>query len=512
MSLNESVGGGKKVRKRGKRGGVKHRKAAARVDGGGVSFSKDKLVQMLSSWDANRRSERRGQVVLPSASPERAVTAGDRVAIAQKVRAGEQNVGLVKRAIEVPARLVGNLKPQANTGLDDFDDELEARFWARAEHAEAFDVAGRFGFLDWQRWVRESKRRDGDCLSVLAEGREQGGRLMCYEALQIGNGSYGDGSQPKNLVDGVYLDKNGGRAGFQLLDGDGKRKMVVPRNRAIYHGSGVRVGRPRSVSSLAHGVANFLDMVEIVADTKHAVKVAALWGAWVENAGGDSGSGDPGEDLRELLVTAGETAEALDEFAGVGEPTSKEFGEVMGAEDFLSGGRVQEFGEGRSLKTMKNDNPSPNVLGLLSWLVRDICADVSPEVMWDASKMSGPGMRFVMAELRRFITHEQEVNRRDCQRVWMYLLAKEAKASRLVIPGEVADCWWKCSWVGEADLTIDKGRDGKLNESLLEKGMRTLEDHWGGDGKGWKDQEEKVIRERLWKEKREKELREEMGL
>jgi capsid protein len=496
------VDGGK--RRRGKRGGRKHRESAQA--GELVSVDRGKLIEALSSYEgARRESMKRGRVILPNANPERAVSSGDRVEIAQKVRAGEQNVGLVKRTIEVPARLVGNLKPQAATGNEDFDAEVEERFWSRAEHAAAFDAAGRFSFLDWQRWCRESKRRDGDALSVLTEGSEGGGRLRCYEALQIGDGHSRGRNRPKNLVDGVFLDKFGGRAGFQLLDGNGKASAVVPRDRAIYHGCEVRVGRPRSVSPLAHSIANFLDATEILSDSKTQVKVAALWGAWVESD--KDGGADPGEDLKDLLRTAGETADALDEFVEAGEPTSEELGEVIGAEDFLGGGRMQEFGAGKSLKTMKNDNPGPNVMGLLSWLVRDICADVSPEVLWDASKMSGPGMRFVMAELRRFIAHEQEVNRRDCQRVWMYLLAKEAKMGRLVIPAEVENSWWKASWIPEADLTIDRGRDGKLDLELLDKGLMTKAEFWGRQGKDWKEEEDRVLRERIWIEAREKELR-----
>ena len=246
-------------RKRGRRGGQKHRKAAEAAAGEMVSVKKEalgKLVNfMSSSWDGARESSRQGYVRLPNTNPEQAVTAGDRVTTAQKVRAGEQNVGLVKRFIEKPALLIGNQMPQANTGNDDFDKEVDECFLARAKYPEAFDAAGRFSFLDWQRWTRESKRRDGDCLSVLTEGAEGGGRLRCYEALQIGTGSW-QGKAPKNLIDGVFLDRNGGRAGFQLLNPDGTRSVKVPRSRAIYHGSEVRVGRPRSVSSLAHGVAN----------------------------------------------------------------------------------------------------------------------------------------------------------------------------------------------------------------------------------------------------------------
>jgi hypothetical protein len=101
------------------------------------------------------------------------------------------------------------------------------------------------------------------------------------------------------------------------------------------------------VSGLAHAVANFLDMVEIIADTKHAVKVAALWGAWIEQAANTENNEDPGEDLRGFLEAAGETAEIAEvENLGAGETLPD--GNILSVEDVVQGGRFQEFAPGQS--------------------------------------------------------------------------------------------------------------------------------------------------------------------
>ena len=500
---------GRKVR-RGSRAGkkVQARKVA---DGGGAGAEAGKktfagmdrgdLVKMISSWDAARHSERRGRVVMPSLNPKKRVSPTERLEIARKVEAAEQNVGFVKRAIEGPARLVGNLLPQSLAGNADFEAEIEEKVGARFRHPRAFDAAGTFDFNDWQAWVRESKIRSGDCLTVLAEGPDGAARVMCYEGTQIGDGM-GRKDKPGNLYDGVFLDRFGGRAGFQLLDEDGKPGRVVPRDRAIYHSIGGRAGRVRSVSGLAHAVANFLDMVEILADTKHAVKVAALWGAWIEQAANAETGEDPGEDLRGFLQAAGETAE-LAEVEGLADGETLPDGNILSVEDVVQGGRFQEFAPGRTMKTMNDSRPHPNVLGLLSWLIRDMAwglphGGLSPEVLWDASSMNGPGMRFVMAETRRFVADEQERMRRDCQKLWMYFAAKEAQRGNLTIPAELAGTWYRASWIPQADLTIDRGRDGKLDQALMADGLMTREEWWARQGKDWKTEEAKVIREEAW--------------
>lgn len=497
---------GAKKRRRGSRGGkkVQARKAEGKTWNG---HSRADLVKMISSWDGARISERRGRVVMPSLNPKKRISPTERVEIARKVEAAEQNVGFVRRAIAGPARLVGNLKPQSAAGDAAFEGEIESAVLARFTHPRAFDAAGEFDFYGWQAWVRESKIRHGDCLTVLGEGPDGAARVMCYEGTQIGDGA-GRKDKPANLYDGVFLDRFGGRAGFQLLDEEGKAGRVVPRDRAIYHGIGGRAGRVRSVSGLAHAVANFLDMVEILADTKHAVKIAALWGAWIEQAANAETGDDPGEDLRGFLEAAGESAEVagLDQL-DTGE--TPDDGRVLSVEEVTQGGRFQEFAPGRTMKTMTDARPHPNVLGLLSWLIRDMAwglphGGISPEVLWDASSMNGPGMRFVMAETRRFVADEQERMRRDCQKVWMYFAAKEIQRGALTVPAAMAESWYQASWIPAADLTIDRGRDGKLDRELLADGLMTREEWWARQGKDWKTEEEKAIKEEAWiREKRE---------
>ena len=112
--------------------------------------------------------------------------------------------------------------------------------------------------------------------------------------------------------------------------------------------------------------------------------------------------------------------------------------------------------------------------------------------------MDGPGMRFVMAETRRLVADEQERMRRDCQKLWMYFAAKEAQRGNLTIPAEWAGTWYRASWIPQADLTIARGRDGKLDQALMADGLMTREEWWARQGKDWKTEEAKVIREEAW--------------
>jgi len=497
------MGQGSGKARRGKRGGKNRNLAAKARKAGAVEGKKERLLRALSNFDGAKISERRGRARWDSLGARDEVSASDRVELMRSARWGEANIGLVARAITGPSRLIGYLKPQAETGDPELDKRIEEAWHLRTDHAPAFDMAAGMDFEGWQDWVKRSKIRDGDALTVLTEGPGMGARVMMYEAHQIGDGKR-EAKKPKNLADGVFLDRFGGRAGFRLLDAKGEVMKSVPRERAIYHADEVRAGRPRQVSGLGHAVSNFKDTVEILGYTKQAVKVAALWAAWLEQSPNAEGEEDPGADLKGFIddlpesVDLDELTDAVEGATGTGDE-----GLVLTLDQMIQGGRFQEFAPGQQMKTTNDSRPHPNTLGMLSWLVRDIAwgIGIAPEVLWDPGSINGTGMRYVMAETRRFVEVQQASLRRDCQRLWMYVLAKEIKAGRLDIPAGVS-CWWKARWVPQADMTIDRGRDGKLMLELLREGYMTETDYWASLGLDFEEQE----RRKAWEVKRKVEI------
>lgn len=464
--------------RRGRRGG-KHRNRPPAGDGAAAV-----LPVNVSGWDGARRSERRGHLVWPTLDSKKELSAHERLEVMRKVRGAEANIGLVKRCVGGVSDLVGYLRPQAATENAEFNRAAEDAFNRRAGHPLAFDLAGRLDFFAWQSATKRARLRDGDALTVLASGAEGGGRVMLYEAHQIGNGRQARGERPDNLTDGVFLDRWGGRAGFRILGDDGQTWKTVPRDRSIYHGRADRVGRPREVSGMAHAVSNFLDMVEIVADTKHAIKVAALWGVAMETQG-TAGGEAVSEDIRAWME------------AGSDAPGAGGAGEVLTLESILRGGRVQGLPGGSKLTTLQDTRPHPNQMALLAHLVRDIAwgLGIAPEVLWDMSGLNGTAARYLMADTRRFVENQQMELERDCRRVWMYFLAKEVQAGRLEIPAGL-DRWWDSRWIAQADLTIDRGREGKLEKELVESDLRTRQEYWGRQGKDWQEQERQISVER----------------
>jgi capsid protein len=468
--------------RRGSRGGRKSKVSGSVSGSGAVAPGKPEAAGAVnfSGFDGARNNERRGTVRWHTLDTSKEVSPRDRLELMRKTRAAEANIGIVKRAIGGLSGLVGHLTPQSKALDSEFRKRAEEEFFRQVQQPAAFDLAGKLDFWSWQDMLKRAKRRDGDALTVLAEGRDGGGRILFYEGHQFGNGS-DLGAVPEGLRDGVYLDKWGGRAAFQLLDGDGKRVSRVSRDRAIYHSDMERSGRPREISSMAHALSNVFDTMEILGFTKHAIKAASIWGAVLETSLKSDGGAQVANDVKAMWGAAGSAAEPGGE------------GDVISVESLTQGGRFQGLNPGQSIKTIHDDRPHPNILNMLSWLIRDIAwgAGVAPEVLWDASGLNGTSMRYVMAETRRWVENEQRKLRADCQRLWTYFLAKAAKAGRLEIPAGL-ERWWECEWIPQADLTIDEGRVGALELKQLELGVKSQKIFHGSKGRDWEEQEYQV--------------------
>ena len=460
--------------RRGSRGSkASKRSRVAEVKQGSALEAVEKIRASLGNYDGSRPSERRGRVQWSQPDSRTELSRGARVEILRKVRWGYANIGLVRRVVDGLTNLVGYLTPQSKAG-----GELAAMYeaaWAkRALQPAAFDVAGRLDARTWQRAMTRMRLMDGDNLTVLTEGPSGGARVAFYEAFQVDDGRQAFGDKPAGLHDGVFVNKFGRHVAYRLVDrsGDEEKYSRVRADRCIYHANEEAPGRVRNVSALAHAVANIVDIVEILADTKHAIKIAAQWGVVMQTSAASS-SGDVVTDLAQLFGQE-----------SAGDDPNGDSAE-MNIDQIVAGGRVQGLPAGASMQTLQDTRPHPNQLDLLRWLVRDIAWGVglAPEVLWDIAGLSGTATRYVMAETQRWALSQQDNLRGACQRMWQYFIAKEVQAGRL--PMTADDSWMDVQWIPQADMTIDRGRDTSAVIAMLDKRLISRREIAAQRGRDW---------------------------
>lgn len=427
-----------------------------------------------SPYDGANVSERRGHVPWTTLETRLELDSFSRQELVRRVRWLTKNVGFIKGIVNGLADLVGYLAPQARTGDEEWNAAAEVNFASRAGQALVFDAAAKFDFFDAQLLQTRTWLRDGELLTVLTETPTEGARVGFYESHRLANP---EGAN-ESWLDGVLATKQGRHARYGITDRDGKVTGFDSRN-VIYFGEWESCGHHRSVPPLAHAVNHAMDVTEIWADTKHAIKTAGLFGAYVTNANEKASRerAGLGANLVKRQAADGEAFNSAEVWAGAG------------------GGGVPELAHGKDLKILHDDRPHPNIRNLITDLIRDIALGTGcpVEIIWELSGLNGPGVRFLLERLERWIMRRQKPLQAWAQRYYLYHIAKEVKAGRL--PECRDPNWWAVAWIGQKSMTIDRSRD-KDQLDLYEGGMTTLQDFYAQRGKDWEEQVRQKILER----------------
>ena len=434
--------------------------------------------QWVSGYDGANISLRRGDVFI-DLDTRRELDSFSRQELMRRVRWLYINVGFVRGIVRNGAALVGWMCPQARTKDKDFDRAAEKRFAKRTSRAENFDRSGKFNVRTAQKMLQCAAKKDGDILTVLTTNEAGTAPAVAfYEAHQLAN--------PENpvgrWVDGVKLSARGDRHIASGLRGEDGKVTIVPATSVIYFGSFDSCGHHRAVSPLAHAVNHAIDITEIRADTKHAIKTAGLMGMIRTRAKGEkptkSRMGLPGA----IGVVSNGTGTKEKRF---------ETREIWG------GGQVPELDEGENINVLHDSRPHPNGMAFQDELYRDIAAGygVQLEAIYKLGRMTGPGTRFLMETMGRWIGGEQEMLAEWGLKVWLYFTAWDLVHGELAYPKAGHD-WMEVELMPQRDLTIDRSKDGRQLMEELDRGMGTWADwHRRVTGRAWDDEVEQRVKE-----------------
>ncbi|MBC7366754.1 MAG: phage portal protein [Undibacterium sp.] len=419
-------------------------------------------------------SRARGYVYFPQLDTRREITTYTRTELLRKARFLYANHGIAKRVVNGLARMVAGtgLAPQAATKDIPWNALAEKEFARRAESPFVFDVGGRYDFYKSQQALMRFRFRDGDCSAILTESASGLGRLAFYEGHQIGSAQFlPPGFAPNEWHDGVRTDANGAATHYRYLDYSQTFPLGYPTSftdvaaqNVIFFADYERAGQSRSLTIFAHAINNLLDTAEITAYIKQGVKLSNQYGYWIERAATNAGTPS--------FTGAGNTQQI-----------AVSDSENLTVERVYGGGQIPDLKPGEQLKFNTAAHPHPNQLTLLEFLIRDIAwgVGVSPELLWNITALGGANTRFVLADAQGWIEEQQaDLVRLYCQRVWVYFIAKSMKAGRL--PPCQDPEWWQCNWITPPRLTVDFGRDGKLQLEQLKMGVITYSRLLGWQG------------------------------
>ena len=432
-----------------------------------------------SAYDGANWSERRGHINWTTLDTRLELDSFSREELVRRVRWLSKNIGFVKGIIHGLSDLVGYLTPEADTGDLEWNAAAEVNFMSRAGSPLVFDAAGKFDFFDAQILQTRSWLRDGDLVTLLTRSPSNGAQFSFFESHRLRNPK-GAGD---SWMDGIRATTQGRHQRYGLTDKNGNVRHFSARD-VLYFGDWSSCGHHRCEPPLAHAVNHAVDITEIWADTKHAIKTSGLVAAVITN--NDEKSAGMRRGLGHNLATrqnrAGDPFNSADVWEG-------------------AGGSIPELDKGKDMKIVHDARPHPNIRDQIRDLIRDISLGTKgcpPEVVWEMAGLNGPSLRFMMEKLERWIMARQKPLKAWSQRVWMYHIAKEVEAGRLRPCRD--EMWWKVNWIGQKSMTIDRSKD-KDQLDLYDGGMTTLADYYSQRGADWQSRvTQKIIESRFIKD------------
>lgn len=432
----------------------------------------------VSNFDSAQTSEMRGRVFWVGEDSRREVSSYPRRELAKKARWAIENIGLARRikTALVTKTLGTGLRLQAMTSDKEWNKERERLWENKAKSAGVWDVSRRFNFWKMCSLALGGYHEDGDAFILKSTTKDKSGsRFLFYEGLRVGNGY--SALPPEGMRDGVLVDKFDAPLKYRFLDGD--KHQDIPANRVIAYIDHARAGHTRGISRFGVALNDIFDRAEIKGFVKHGFKTSNQLGIYTKGGG----------------------AAKAPAFAASGPlpSTSADLRkEEVTLERIFGSGKIQDLGKDGSIETVQDTRPHQNYQ---TWdeqtIVREIALALGlpMEVVWNIAKLGGTAGRYVLADAQEFINVEQQrLVDLFASHAYIYDTARLLESGQIPRPKDPH--WWMHGWLTPAKLTVDVGRDGKLQLERQRRALLTMQDLYGCEGKDWERQVDQWMVER----------------
>ena len=412
------------------------------------------------------------------------VTSYTRQELLKKAEWLYQNFGIVKKAMRGIARhTVGvGISPQADTDDLEWNELAEADFEDWAISAHSFDVAGRRNFYEWQTWMIEQRIWRGEAFSAFADGRKIGKTepvmMQMFECADVRTPD--NQRENKSIIDGVEVDQWSSAVRYWVRQRGGQFAPVDAAE-MIHFYKAERTLQLRGITELAQAANRLVDIHDLIKLTTKSAKLQAALAVMVKRGAKMNGQGAIGRIREGGTVTNSDNSE-----------------DTSALETVFGGGAIAYVGENGDVKLVNSSSPSPLVKEYVSdLLMRDVCAswEVDPEFFWSVGNLGGTSQRAILSLNDLFFQIlGDELIYRALRQVWFRRTQARMTAGKLR-PCKDKDWARKLSWQTPARITVDNGRDGKLELEQLNNGADTLRGIYNRRGKNWRHETRQWIRE-----------------
>jgi len=318
------------------------------------------------------------------------------------------------------------------------------------------DYNGRYDFQTGLYLDSVSIDRDGEAFVLLTEHESGYPALQRIPSYQVGSRFRHPTTEGQTKEhEGIITTLEGRLIKYRLLGEGAEQDVIVPSYAMMQLFEPEWVEQSRGWPVFSHGI-NQLSSALTVNGYEELASLAASAISLIEH--NEIGGPDPNDPT--ALLSGGVTTD------GVKTPTT----------ETLGGGLYRYFKSGTNskLEILKPDRPGDAWESFQDRLMRFILTGVWPyELCWKSSELVTPAVRLKIGQAMRIVEDRQALLRPLARRAVQYTISKWRDSKRI---GPLPNDWYKWDFTMPTKLSIDHGRDARVEREAYEAGLMTMHD------------------------------------
>lgn len=446
------------------------------------------IVNVLGgSFDSSSDSPARSSTVMFPWDSAKEINPRERRELIKKHRMLRNNLGFIRGMINTTVRLsIGwGLQPMPKSGNKDFDRRALA-YYKRATWRKSFDVSNKHKEHSIQRLVLRETITDGQILAIQALDERGRSQRQLIKTEQIGDPE--DRTSTENWDDGILINAQRRPLFYSVLQPSlpgqpPQRARRIQANQMLHIYDRERAtqnhGLPWGYTGLNHGI----DTIDIAAFEKitHKLNTAIIGSMTTKD-------GSAPANIEQMLLAAAKAQAAGGATVEKGEVKARE-----GQRFFkIQGSSIPIFKTGEGMNFFNGRN-SASAIEFAAWLCAQYAQGFGCPTELVIGLMTGSAAVRGNTDLAgRFFEDNQMLVIDDwCQPNYENIIATGILAGQyphdfpLVEPLDPPPGytgWDSCEWRGPKNITVDRGREGKLYLELKRAGWMSDEEYWTMNG------------------------------
>lgn len=337
------------------------------------------------------------------------------------------------------------------------------------------EVTGRFTGRQLQDFISKAYDVDGEIFIVKTfDPATLTPKIQIVEAQQVktpeGNTDY---------ENGIKFDELGRPVEYAIEQANGEFKYVNAKS-VIHVFNAERATSTRGISTFFHLLSLTNQRTELLDLTIQKARQEAKFVNAIEQTKSDDALSS--QDFLNGSCSADEEAEEQERLLY----------ESANRVSSVIGGTTVSLPHGMTLKQLSNNTPGASYLGFAEQLLKLSSTGLMPYGFADPSGLTGVSVRMVIAKAARVISARQDIICEVMTKIYQYWLGCILANDKLFAEKGTHNLFgveWQCP----RTVTVDYGRDEKTDLTLVQSGLKPIEDYYAERGLDFKQEVQKRL-------------------